>query len=228
MGIIRMGIPKDITLFLKQKFNITHFIETGTFHGGTAVWASEEFERVKTIEFSKQIYLTTKNKFDSIKNVEFIYGDSRIELKRIVDSLDLQALFWLDAHWCGLNSYGENDQCPLLEELSLLTESTIPQFILIDDARLFHAPPPLPNSTKYYPDIFEITSVLHKKQTRYTCIFEDVIISVPEFAKESFLHFMQEKTTKAWNDYGKLNNLGRIGKTMVALKQIWLPNSYNI
>ena len=76
MGIIRMGIPEDIALYLRNKHDITHFVETGTFKGGTCIWASNYFHKVETIEFSKEIYLETKNKYKHIENINFIFGDS--------------------------------------------------------------------------------------------------------------------------------------------------------
>lgn len=229
MGIVRMGIPEEIALFIRSKFDVSDFVETGTFHGDTAVWASTEFSNVYTIEYSEQIFNDTTTKYKDRKDINFVFGDSRQELVTILQKISRPALFWLDAHWCGTSSYGEVDQCPLIEELQLLVASGQDHFIMIDDARLFHAPPPLPNSTRYYPDIFEVLSVMHKGKDRYSCIYEDVIISVPLSAKADFLSYMQDKTTQAWRSYGQerkrmsdLIALGRVGRSILELKKIWL------
>jgi hypothetical protein len=72
-----------------------------------------------------------------------IYGDSREELGPIIERED-NILFWLDAHWSGGETYGESDQCPLIKELEVIFRySKEKNFaILIDDVRLFLAPPP--------------------------------------------------------------------------------------
>ncbi len=165
MGIVRMGAPEEEIIFLKQLFHLTRFVETGTFKGGTSVWASQFFKQVDTIEYSEPIYLETSQKFKHIPNINFINQDSRIALTEIVRTAVDPILFWLDAHWCSMGSYGENDQCPLIEELNIIFSSPVSHFILIDDARLFMAPPPLPNLIRVYPNINQITGNL--KQARF-------------------------------------------------------------
>ena len=195
MGIVRMGPPKDIIIFLKEKCNCLTFIETGTFHGWTSFWASKNFTNVKTIEFSKEIYETTKDRFKELENIDFIFGDSRTELKKLMAEHKSNSLFWLDAHWCGSNSYGEEDQCPLMEEIEIINTSKADSIILIDDARLFLSPPPLPNSSHFYPGIAEVIEKLTKTVPREVMVYEDVIISFPEKIKDDFIAFMQNKIT---------------------------------
>jgi hypothetical protein len=93
MGIVRMGPPKDIILKIKELANANLFIETGTFQGWTSFWAASNFNQVKTIEFSKEIYEETSKKFHKLRNVDFIFGDSRQELKKIVSDLKGTAIF---------------------------------------------------------------------------------------------------------------------------------------
>jgi hypothetical protein len=56
MGIVRMGVPEDMVIFLKDNYNIKNFIETGTFEGNTAKWAEQQQFEVYTIEKSKKMY----------------------------------------------------------------------------------------------------------------------------------------------------------------------------
>ncbi|MGD0712412.1 MAG: hypothetical protein ABR968_14650 [Bacteroidales bacterium] len=195
MGIIRMGPPQDVILYLKNLCKIDLFIETGTFHGWTSYWASQYFNAVKTIEFSKEIYTKTIEKHKALTSVDFIYGDSRVELKKIIFKNKTAAIFWLDAHYCSFGSYGEFDQCPLLEELKIILSSEQQHLILIDDARLFLSPPPLPNSIEYYPSISEIINVFNTRNY-HTIIYEDSIICVPNEYKIDFVRYMQQKTTE--------------------------------
>lgn len=202
MGIIRMGVPEELALFLKDITNASCFIETGTFQGGTALWAAKHFERVRTIEFSKKWFDKTSQMLKSITNIDFIFGDSRVELKLIIEKLKEPSIFWLDAHWCNMGSYGEEDQCPLIEEIEILSSSPLNHCILIDDARLFTAPPPIPNSCLFYPSISEVIRALEKNQSRYTVIFEDVIFSIPNDFRLAFQNQLQDLTTRSWREYG--------------------------
>lgn len=203
MGLVRMGIPTDIARFIKENFNINTFVETGTYKGETAIWASSLFDKVFTIEYSKQFYNETKSKYIKAKNIEFIFGDSRQELQKLLPNIG-QSIIWLDAHWCSLGSYGETDQCPLLKELELINKYEKDHFILIDDARFFITPPPLPHSLDFFPDISTIIKTITSKREQYIIIYEDVIIIVPKLAKEKFMNYMQTITTNDHIEYDKL------------------------
>lgn len=191
-----MGPPCDIVLYLKSQLKAERFIETGTFKGWTSYWAAKHFKQVKTIEFSAKIYNNTKEKFKSIENIEFIFGDSRLILPKIIYSDSTNCIFWLDAHWCKNDSYGEEDQCPIIEEIEIINKLNLDHAILIDDARLFLSPPPKPNSVEYYPGINELLNKLTMNIERYVVIYDDVIICLPIRIKDDFIQFMQEKITR--------------------------------
>ena len=204
MGLIRMGVPKDIVLLLHDKYGLKDFIESGTYYGNTAVWAASHFDSVITIEYSKALYEQTVSRYGSICNVDFVFGDSRSVLRNIAPKLTKPAMFWLDSHWCGGQSYGEDDQCPLIEEIAEINKSASAHFIFIDDARLFTSPPPLPNRVEHWPPIDKIIQRLQSRKDKYyIVIVEDVIIAVPEYAKGPVASYCQEINTKAWKEYGK-------------------------
>ncbi len=214
MGLVTPGPPSELILKLAERFDIKDFVETGTYYGKTAVWAASIFDRVTTIEYSKEIYEANLATYSEMSNVDFVYGDSRSSLKTIVSQLNGSAIFWLDSHWSGGETYGKNDECPLLEELQVIGESSHPHFILIDDARLFTSPPPLPHSIDQWPSIAEVLSALKAGgKEGYTVVIQDVIVTVPEFARAFFANLCQEINTeewqknsasmiKAWQDYG--------------------------
>ncbi len=137
MGRIYPGVPRELVSRLKEKFNISHFVETGTHKGNTAFWASHEFKQVVTVEQSDQWHETTKKKYQDVANIEFLHGCSLEILPHVIKSLKSSALFWLDAHWSGRQTAGVDDQCPLLGEINAVNSSELEHFILIDDARLF-------------------------------------------------------------------------------------------
>ena len=112
-----------------------------------------------------------------------VVADSREGLRRIVPQLDGPALFWLDAHWCGTDetmTAGAEDQCPLIDELSIINASPYEHVILVDDARFFLAPPPPPNELRMWPDAAATIEALKAGRTdRYVGVIDDVFIRVP-------------------------------------------------
>jgi hypothetical protein len=152
------------------------------------------------VENSRELFQQVYEKYGDSQKVNFAYGDSRLFLSSITSTLNDPAIFWLDSHWCGGNSYGETDQCPLLDELNELNKASVPQFILIDDARLFTAPPPLPNDLAYWPSIAQIIDLLNKGPHQYyVAIYNDVIIVTPQYGKDIVSNFLQKLTTEDWN-----------------------------
>lgn len=198
MGAVRMGPPKEMILKLQNTYSIKKFIETGTYYGKTAYWASRHFDSVTTIEYSEQIYKKVTQKYAHIKNIEFRFGHTTSQLKELLLILEEPAIFWLDAHWSGGETYGKDDECPLVKEINLINQSEIEHFILIDDARLFMAPPPLPHKIDNWPNLSEVLITINSARDRYVVIIDDVIISVPVFAKLVFAQYCQNIATRSW------------------------------
>lgn len=219
MGIVRMGPPWPLIIKLQQQFNLTHFIETGTYYGDTAIEAALRFSNVFTIENSKLLYEKVSEKYCEVKNADFLFGDSRTVLKEIMPTLDKTAIFWLDGHWCGSDTFGEQDQCPVIDEIRIINNSDNAHFLFIDDARLFMSPPPIPNEIEQWPSITEvINTITDSVHNYYIVIFEDVIIAVPESAKEFVAKYFQEINTQQWKVYNKIQNVPKIHQ---GLKQIY-------
>lgn len=202
MGINRMGIPQETVLFLKKETKSECFIETGTYYGETTKWASNHFDKVYTIENSETIFKEVQPILSDFKNIESLFGHSKDVLTNIIGEINTNTIYWLDAHWCSGESYGKNDQCPLIEELEIINQQNAENSILIDDARLFLSPPPLPNDFKQYPNIDEIIRVLNKNNNRFVAVFEDVIIAIPIKYKNEVQSFLQKLATKNWRNYG--------------------------
>ena len=198
MGIINMGPPQDLILAAKQLIGANVFVETGTFRGDTTKWASQHFSRVVTIEASLDFYRKAVERFSSQENVTVLHGSSRDCLRDVVDALDETAVFWLDAHWSGGETYGDTDECPVLDEISLIMNNDLQNSIFIDDARLFFSPPPLPHDLLQWPEIGTIIVSL-KPIHNYVTVFEDVIISIPQSSKTEFSRLLQQKNTSNWN-----------------------------
>ena len=218
MGIIRSGIYDKSTLLLKKAGNINHFVETGTYYGNTSLWAAEHFDSVETIEFCEEIFQEAQNKLKNYKNIKCHYGDSRVILEKIIHQSNNNMLFWLDAHWSSGNTYGENDQCPLLKELEIIFSDNRDHIILIDDARTFIHPPMLPNDPSQFPSIEDIINAIPKNKF-HILIFEDIIYVIPLsiWNNDTILFFQNEakrfdeeyhKMSSFYKKHSKINDIG--------------------
>ena len=202
MGIKTMGPPGQFIELLRAEFGLDVFVETGTFLGNTAGWAGRRFKRVYTIEAHRPNYDIAVREHGRAENIRFLHGHSAELLPEVIAEIRTDAMFWLDAHWMGTGSHGENGECPLLQELQHINRSEFPHFILIDDARLFLAPPPLPHKAEHWPTIGDVLGELQKKQ-RYTIVFEDVIASVPAAARSAVAGWVQQQTTRQWREHAR-------------------------
>ncbi|ACL64007.1 conserved hypothetical protein [Anaeromyxobacter dehalogenans 2CP-1] len=149
-----------------------------------------------TIEASEALFAKARASLAPIENVEVVRGDSREVLRRIVPALPAPAVFWLDAHWSGGETYGAGDECPVLEELGIVLGAPVEHAVLIDDARLFLAPPPLPHRAEQWPDIGALLEgVLRAGPGRQVVVIEDVVAIVPARARDLLVRWAQERTT---------------------------------
>ena len=179
MGSVYKGLPIPIVNTFMQRIKFNTFIETGTFQGESALWASNFFKEVYTIEASKSLYDEYHDRL-SKENIRHIYGDSRRILQKLIESSIPTRLIWLDAHWVGDQvSYGKGDEAPVLGELLTIPKGKGDNFIMIDDVRYFLSPNiPLPHNFKNWPNIGQIITLLRQIQdSDIVFIFDDVIIS---------------------------------------------------
>ncbi|MBI1245738.1 MAG: hypothetical protein GC202_12085 [Alphaproteobacteria bacterium] len=172
-----------MALLVRDKLELRLFVETGTFKGDTAEWASGQFEKVWTVEADDALFNSTRERLKGSPNIVCVKGDSRAGLREIVPQLDKPALFWLDAHWCGADqtdTAGAEDQCPLIDEIAIVNSSPYEHVVLVDDARYFLAPPPSPNRLEMWPDAEATVSALKAgRSDRYVAVIDDVFVRVP-------------------------------------------------
>ena len=197
MGLNRMGPPEALVLALQKKLILTDFIETGTYQGGTAAWAARHFKRVVTIELSPVFHAAASTRFRSQSNVSLLCGNSTEVLGKVVATLTRPALFWLDAHWSGLDTAGQEAECPVLREIEMINASPIEHVILVDDARLFCIPPPLPHCAAHWPDLATLVGVLRNEGRSHVFLTEDVFVSVPSEMKGFLTDWFQDEAEKS-------------------------------
>lgn len=142
MGIIHKGIPELKVLDrFGDDYNI--FVETGTHVAKTAIAMSDWFRTVHTIESVNHYYQrSVQNIIHSGKrNIQIYFGRSQDILPDIVNTLEINntpAVFWFDAHYSpDLEGAKPAVVCPVIQELEIVTKSSLQHVILIDDARLF-------------------------------------------------------------------------------------------
>lgn len=192
MGQVNFGVPADEVMFLQNKLNLQVFVEGGTYKGWTAKNMSKQFQKVYTIEKSDVMFNIAKKNLEEVENVTMYQGDTREYLHHILKEND-NILFWLDAHWSGGETYGEEDECPLIKELEIIFEHQKNQVILIDDARLFLAPPPSPHDYKNWPSMHAISKAIPESWDLIE--YEDVIYIFPEKINDDFKLFIQKIVT---------------------------------
>lgn len=190
-----MGPPAPLLLALKQECRIEQFVETGTYRGDTAAWAADHFSRVTTVELAAGFHARAVERFAGQPKVAALHGDSPTVLRSLVSSMTAPAIFWLDAHWCGGES-ADQSECPVLGELDVIDASPFPHIVLVDDARLFCAPPPRPHRAELWPDLATLVARLHRGGARYVAQFDDVFVAVPIERRDFLVAWLQDLATQ--------------------------------
>lgn len=136
-----------------ERFGLKVFVESGTYYGDTVDAVKRLFERVYSIELSRDLHAEAMKRFRSDRNVRLIWGDSGERIGALMQDIDRPALFWLDGHYSGgETARGERDT-PIYQELShILKAPDLGHVILIDDAHCFGNDPGYPtldDLTKY-------------------------------------------------------------------------------
>jgi hypothetical protein len=183
------GVPKPLALFLKDRFDLVDFVETGTNDGDSAAWAAAHFRWVHSIEASEAVWDAARRRHADSGNIDFVLGDSRTELTAVLPRAS-RPLLWLDAHWCLGQTAGIQAQCPLLGELSAIAAAGIAEpVIMIDDARFFLEPPLPPYKWEQWPDLNAVMGTLRHCGDLYIAIKNNVIVAVPASARADLVEF---------------------------------------
>ena len=186
MGAVRFSIDSGLVRELTAHLPLKVFVETGTYEGASVNEMLPFFGEVHTIELSVPLYAGAVEKFEENPAVSVYHGRSENVLADIVPKLRRRAvLYWLDAHWCDEASAGEDRQCPLLEELEAIGSISDRSVVLIDDARLFMAPPPKPAVTEGWPQFSEVLERLSALNPNHELlVIDDVLVFFPPAVRE--------------------------------------------
>ena len=166
-------IVKQRTLQVySTRFGLKILIETGTYCGDMIEAMKDSFDRLYSIELSKELYEKTKERFEGVKHIELIHGDSGLELRNVIKKINQPALFWLDGHYSAGDTAHGDKETPIYEEMShILNASDRGDVIIIDDARCFGADPS-------YPSIGELSDFIRSKRTNIDIVVQDDSIRI--------------------------------------------------
>lgn len=155
----------------QQRTGSRVLIETGTYLGDMIFAQLNNFDRIYSIELSRELYDRGLKRFRGEPKVTLLNGDSGVRIDEIISALKEKAIFWLDGHYSGgITAQGGKD-CPVMEELQSIVKSTFDHTILIDDARLF-------NGQNDYPTLNEIRNFFKHHKKKYSLKIENDVIVI--------------------------------------------------
>lgn len=195
MGAITFSLDHNLVRSLKNALPLTTFVETGTFKGDTIAAMHSFFDSLISIELSDILWLEASNRFNQDKHIKILQGNSADLLGDVSKELSEESiLYWLDAHWCvAENTSGEESQCPLIEEIQSISRLNEQSVILIDDARLFLAPPPKPHDIKQWPLFNQVILALYALSSSHEIIIvNDVIIFHPTSIRHEIENYARQ------------------------------------
>jgi hypothetical protein len=194
MGAVHFSIDPRLLARLRDLLPLKVFVETGTYEGESVDAALAYFDELHTIERSEELFVRAAARFKNSPTVHVHHGSSAEVLSTLSRGLRRQpVLFWLDAHFCGHGSAGSEVQCPLLAELEAIGALSARSVVLIDDARLFMAPPPAPLIAEQWPSFSEVLARISTlNPTHELIVIDDVLVFFPPQIGEALRDFARE------------------------------------
>ena len=152
------------------------FIETGCYLGdGIQLAIDSGFEEIFTIELVEKYINICKNRFSN-KKINFIQGDSYLELSKLLDSFpEDKFTYWLDGHYSSSDTGRGIKDFPIMEELeAILKRNVNGEIIYVDDMRILK---------NYSEDINteRIISLVKKYKSNYEISYEDSTLHSGEY-----------------------------------------------
>jgi hypothetical protein len=192
MGVLPHQLARD----LRDRLGLVRAIETGTYKGASARVLASIFPDVVTIELDAALHARAVERLAGIPAITAVQGNSGDRLAPLVDR-SRPTLYWLDGHWSGGVTAGEEDECPVLDELRALAEGHPDDCILIDDARLFVESPPPPHKPEQWPSLDEIVAAIHAARPEHRVeVLHDIVVAVPPSAGDLVERFGQRPATR--------------------------------
>jgi hypothetical protein len=138
---------------------------------------------VTTIELSPDLAAAAQAQLRDVAAIRVLQGHSVRWLRDEADS-SRPTLYFLDGHWSGGNTSGEDDECPVLEELRAIGAGHQNDCVLIDDARLFASSPPPPHRAEQWPELTDVFDLVRELRPQHVVtVLNDQVVAVPRAAK---------------------------------------------
>lgn len=222
MGAVNFSIDLGLVDALRKTLPLDVFVETGTFRGDTVELVKDRFGEIYTVELSPEYYEQAQARFRGQVHIHFFHGDSAAVLREIAPQLSAaSALYFFDAHWCvAENAAGESSQCPLLEEIRAIGRLNANSLIVIDDARLFLAPPPAPHEISHWPSLSEVLEELRALSASHVVsVLNDNILFFPEVAETAVRNYGHAKGIDWLEVLHKTRDYENLQKQFVGLQR---------
>jgi hypothetical protein len=147
----------EVIRSIASEHSVKIFFETGTYIGNTVFGVKDAFEKVYSVELSKELAKLARERFANEPKVKIINSDSSNAIKSFLKDLTEPAVFWLDAHYStGITAMGKK-QTPIREELEAILKHSIKgHHILIDDVKDFNGQNDYPTATEIIEMVKEI------------------------------------------------------------------------
>jgi glycosyltransferase involved in cell wall biosynthesis len=190
VGAIHFSLDPRLARLLQETLRFEVFVETGTGHGDTVAAVRPLFAEIHTIEQDESLHAAATRRFLGDAAVHVHRGDSGRVLPRIVPHLESRAvLYWLDAHATG-EAPVDGPECPLVEELTAISRLGERSVIVIDDARLFLAPPTPPRQPAAWPSLATVLTHLGRLSSAHEpIVLDDTFVFVPASARGAVRDF---------------------------------------
>lgn len=153
--------------------------------GGTARALAMTFDQVFTIELSEALHRQAAEQLSDLPNVTALQGHSAERLPEVLNP-SAPTLYFLDGHWSAGLTAGEDDECPILEELASISNSHPDDCLVIDDAHLFCAPPPPPHDPAAWPTLLEVIDAVRVSHPdHHVTLLGEQLIATPRRMKDA-------------------------------------------
>lgn len=208
------SFPYRFAQYFVENYNFNIMVETGTYMGETAAKCRKLFDRVYTIEASRECYDVARSKYGDMKDLFMLLGDSRERLKEVCErEKDSNVVFWLDAHYSGGSTF--KNHSPLLDEIAIINNLLQDRaVIIIDDARFIH----MNYIHERYCEYKDIIPLLTHTCDRYIVCINDAFIAAPRRHQGFVDEYCVEYAQKELRALSKLPDIVsyavRIGKKM--------------
>jgi hypothetical protein len=176
------SVDEQLAADLRDELGLVRAVETGTYEGATARKLGNLFPSVVTVEQSDVFYARATEALRDAPHITVLQGHSAPRLAEVAEPTP--TLYYLDAHWSGGLTSGEEDECPVLREIDALRAGHPDDCVIIDDARLFAAAPPPPHDPGQWPALPELFDALRSiRPGHFVTVLNDQVIAAPPRAK---------------------------------------------